>query len=1832
MWIAAATALCTVPSTVVAEWTVIRLHPTGVDGLSVANAVDSGQQAGWGKIGGTDRAALWNGTAASWVNLDPTGASYSIAQHVHSGQQVGRSAVGGLERASLWSGTAASWIDLSPAGATFSSASSVHGGKQVGMVELGGMRRASLWSGSAASWVDLSPSGASSSEANGIDSFQQVGEATVSGTRRAGMWRGTSGSWVDLHPAGDRSAAYRVHNGQQVGMVVLSGAEHASVWSGSSASWVDLNPAGSVRSEAVDVYDGVQVGWADVSGLERASLWRGTAASWTDLGAFLPAEFTTSHARGVWQDANYIYVVGWGTNTSIGRNEALMWVKPIQPSGVPVVVNSWGSNFSGELGIGTTVSRLSPGPVAGLTNVTAVACGGSHALALLMDGTAKAWGSNGSGRLGDGTTTNRLSPVSVTGLSGVNSIGAGGSHSLALRSDGTVMAWGLNSAGQLGDGTLANRLTPVSVLGIDHVIRLAGGGAHSLALLSDGTVRAWGSNGSGRLGDGTTTNRPMPTPVEGLSNCIAISAGDAHSLALQSNGIVMAWGSNGSGRLGDGTTTDRLTPVPVPTLPNVVSIAAGGSHSLAVDASGKVWAWGNNLYGQLGAGNSSAAPVVVPGLSGITSVEAIGDSSFAWSTDGRLWSWGRNNLGQLGLGDMSDRGAPAEVPAPSGHRFDSIAGDAGGRFVFAALRALPSSEFRVCCLPDQLCTYIDPTACPVSGFVGPVGLTCTPNPCPLALACCYPDGSCTFVLADACVGAGVLGGSGSACTPNTCPRVRTVRAAGPGTVPPWTTAVPDLQTALLAANPGDEVWIASGTYRPDMAAGSTPATSFVIPTGVRVYGGFAGTESSPDERNADLSQNVTILDGHSSSWRVVVAVGTSASTLLDRVTIAQGAGPGQVYFTTTWVSLQDSGPGMSISGGSQLSVRNVTFSGNTSGRMPHTDSLTRDGRKGLAAGAVLVRQSSPVFIDCVFIQNRTSSGSTGDCAGGTTLGAGYGGDGGAFAAYDSAVTFVRCQFLDNIAGDGGIGGSCSQQSGSGGAGGRGGAIYAENSILSVDRCVFTGNRAGSGGRGGYFGERVASGGVGGGGGALHTSGGVLSIKGSTLRENFAGNGGGVFSFGFTQVAGVSGGHGGGLCSNGTTVVVENTLVAGNRGGNGSSATQGLSFPPTCALSGGDAGTGGAFVGGGSLAILGSTLVANEPGTAGTGTPMNPAQGGCPTPGLAGSSGVGGVLVTSGAMVVKSSVLWGNTNGQYSGASATISSSCVQGGAPGTGNTSADPMFVNPALSNYRLSALSPCIDSGDNTSFSVNAVADVEGLPRFVSACIPATLVAARPPVDMGALEFQGLPDCNSDGQCDARQLQGIDVLTSLAPANGDLFGWAIGMNDHLAIVGARAADTNGSDSGAVVVYERTGAAWGNPIQLTPTDGSAGDEFGNQVAITDTFAVVASRRADVAGLVDAGAVYVFRKIGTGWQQVQKLVAPDPVTGGLFGHGIDLSGSRLAIGALGPAGGPVAGSGAAYVYRLDGASWVFEAEVHQPSPANGTFGLSVAVDGDTLVVGSPSYDPLSGPSAGAAYVYQRVAGTWTLSTTLSPPTPQAGQTFAELVALSGDTMLVNAPRLSHTGKNQAGAVYAYLRTDSAWGAPVGLVSNQPADQETFGFGLALDGNQALIGGFRRPVNGIADAGWIYLYRQTAARTWLVADRIPNPAPEPNAFFGYGLAFAGNRAIAGAIRASAADVPAAGVAWTFDLGAALDINDNLVPDSCEILAGTQQDNDGNGIPDAFQFNPCRADFNGFDGVTIDDLFLYLNAWFTGNPLADIDGVGGVAIDDLFLFLNGWFVGCM
>jgi hypothetical protein len=240
----------------------------------------------------------------------------------------------------------------------------------------------------------------------------------------------------------------------------------------------------------------------------------------------------------------------------------------------------WGRSTSGVIAI-----------PAGLANVTALAAGNSHSLALLGDGTVVQWGGILPGSL-------PLPP----GLTNVTAIAAGATHSLALLGNGTVVGWGRDNLGQA---------TPPA--GLANVTAIAAGQDFSLALLGNGTVVGWGSDSFGKA-----------TPPAGLATVTAIAAGTNHGLARLDNGTVVGWGSS-------------LQATAPAGLANVTAIAAGGVHSLARLSNGTVVAWGATTGG---------ATTIPTGLANVTAVAAGQSHSVALLGDGTVVAWGTNTDGQ----------------------------------------------------------------------------------------------------------------------------------------------------------------------------------------------------------------------------------------------------------------------------------------------------------------------------------------------------------------------------------------------------------------------------------------------------------------------------------------------------------------------------------------------------------------------------------------------------------------------------------------------------------------------------------------------------------------------------------------------------------------------------------------------------------------------------------------------------------------------------------------------------------------------------------------------------------------------------------------------------------------------------------------------------------------------------------------------------------------------------------------------------------------------------------------------------------------------------------
>ncbi|MFI6648808.1 RCC1-like domain-containing protein [Streptomyces sp. NPDC050529] len=341
-------------------------------------------------------------------------------------------------------------------------------------------------------------------------------------------------------------------------------------------------------------------------------------------------------------------------------------------------VYAWGRGVYGQLGNGSLVLQPTPGDVQGLArdDVKELAGGGdidknTFAVALLKDGTVKSWGANVTGQLGNGTLTAQPFPATVAGLSGVSEISAGGTHALAVRG-GRVLGWGSNAKGQLGNGLTAAdpggvQKLPVEVQSLNKVKDVGAGCDFSAALRQDGTVWTWGEGANGRLGTGDNTVRNTPQKVKDVADIVSISVGCNHVPALTADGTVKAWGKNTEGELGNDSITDSNVAVDVAYLDGVARISANQYTNFAVLDDGSVSAWGWNAFSQLGDTTTvnRTTPVPVDALQGVTDIVGGYDYTVASLDDGSAISWGNNATFQLG--DAVGQ-ARAGTPARQRHR------------------------------------------------------------------------------------------------------------------------------------------------------------------------------------------------------------------------------------------------------------------------------------------------------------------------------------------------------------------------------------------------------------------------------------------------------------------------------------------------------------------------------------------------------------------------------------------------------------------------------------------------------------------------------------------------------------------------------------------------------------------------------------------------------------------------------------------------------------------------------------------------------------------------------------------------------------------------------------------------------------------------------------------------------------------------------------------------------------------------------------------------------------------------------------------------------------
>lgn len=283
-------------------------------------------------------------------------------------------------------------------------------------------------------------------------------------------------------------------------------------------------------------------------------------------------------------------------------------------------------------------------------------------------------------------------------------------------------------------------------------------------------------------------------------------------------------------------------------------------------------------------------------------------------------------------------------------------------------------------------------------------------------------------------------------------------------------------------------------------------------------------------------------------------------------------------------------------------------------------------------------------------------------------------------------------------------------------------------------------------------------------------------------------------------------------------------------------------------------------------------------------------------------------------------------------------------------------------------------------------------------------------------------------------------------------------------------------------------------IKLLGSDSAEGELFGIAVAVHEDLVAVGSHLHDDG----KGAVYVYRRIGIDWVEKQKLTASDGFIDDRFGVSVALDSETLVVGSfLDDDGGD--GAGAVYVFGFDGQSWLEQQKLVASDTSEGDhFGGWVDIDGATIVAGARLNDE-RGDDAGKVYIFKLESGIWTERQKLTPIDVDDGDEFGHRFSVQGDYLTVCA-RLDDDAGEDAGAVYFFEEIDNQFVETQKSIGSHTSAGDEFCYSVGIDQGKAVVGARLDDIAELS-AGAGYLFEVDDSGHWIeVATLIAGDAED------------------------------------------------------------------------------------------------------------------------------------
>ncbi|MES2776854.1 MAG: hypothetical protein V4722_21935 [Bacteroidota bacterium] len=359
--------------------------------------------------------------------------------------------------------------------------------------------------------------------------------------------------------------------------------------------------------------------------------------------------------------------------------------------------------------------------------------------------------------------------------------------------------------------------------------------------------------------------------------------------------------------------------------------------------------------------------------------------------------------------------------------------------------------------------------------------------------------------------------------------------------------------------------------------------------------------------------------------------------------------------------------------------------------------------------------------------------------------------------------------------------------------------------------------------------------------------------------------------------------------------------------------------------------------------------------------------------------------------------------------------------------------------------------------------------------------------------------------------INNVQTTTVISQAS---YGHAVAIDGDYAVVGSISDSVgNNHNQGSAQVLKRVNGVWLQQAELTAADGTSNSSFGYSVDISGNYIIIGAKTAPGPVNITQGAAYVYELVGNDWIQRAKLT--DNNNAVYYGCSVAINGNTAVVGAYGSKVGTNIQQGAAYAYYRNGLNWNFQSKLISNDGTIGDFfGTSVDVYGDYIVVGAPSVGyPNSIFNAGAAYIFSRNYGLWSQQTKIQGIQQKTGRRFGASVSIYQDEVAIGGP---YDYSDNYGVVQMYSRSGITW-APIANMGdilspsqNMGDTYRLFGANVSLSNGYLMVNSPYEQVNGMISAGACFILKRRTDGSYGLAKRVIEPDGFYYSVFGFSCA--------------------------------------------------------------------------------------------------------------------------